>query len=124
MTLLGYRLDGKPFHPIGFVHLTLFWRAEADSLPDREVAARLRAIDGEVVAQVQNRPADGGYPTTAWRKGEVVRDLYSFWLDENFPPGHYTLEVSVRRGDTGEPVLDDADREWVPLLEIAVQSEG
>jgi len=30
-----------------------------------------------------------------WQAGEIVRDVYAFWLPADFPPGRYTVRVRV-----------------------------
>ena len=45
---------------------------------------------GEPVAVVDSAPVHFAYPTSAWRPGEVISDVYDLALPLNLPPGAYT----------------------------------
>lgn len=126
ITLLGYDLNpAGTLWPPNFAHVTLFWRAEQDSLPDLSVAVRLRDEAGRIRAQVGGRPVDGHYPTVDWQAGEVVRDQHSFWLAGDADPGRYAVEVAVTDAQSGEslPPTGDAAQEadWMLLTAIEVR---
>jgi hypothetical protein len=42
-----------------------------------------------------------------WQAGEIVRDVYAFWLPADFPPGRYT--VGVRIEDREGPLRETPD---------------
>jgi hypothetical protein len=113
MELLGVqRVSGPALTPPGYVHLALYWRSEAEALPEYVVRVRLLDSDGSERGLVENAPAGGRYPTGLWSRGEVVRDPYAFWLDETAPPGAYTAQVSLD-GQT-----------WVKLTGVEVGQSG
>ncbi len=126
VTLLGYELNptGDLWLP-NFCHVTLFWQAEQERLPDLQVALRLRDEAGRVPAEITSRPVDGDYPAPQWPVGALVRDQYSFWLTEDFAPGRYAVEVSlldVERGTPLEPVGGQTVQDgWLFLTQIEVR---
>ena len=61
--------------------------------------------EGQMWGQKDNEPADGFYPTTEWRKGEIVRDQYDLTIPFDAPPGEYQIEVGMYVGETGERLL-------------------
>ena len=83
--LLGYRLDKTELAPGDWLHLTLYWQAAGESLPDFTVFTQLLAADGRVVGQHDNPPRGGAYPTSLWQPGEVVSDDYMLKLDPAAP---------------------------------------
>jgi hypothetical protein len=94
ITLLGYNLSRPPHTGPGPapLRLTLFWRLDAPLSLDLKVSARLLNQAGELVApQVDAVPVHFAYPTTAWRPGEIVSDVYDLALPIDTPPGQYML---------------------------------
>lgn len=57
----------------------------------------LRNQEGVVVAQQDNEPALGRYPTPAWKPGTTVRDAYTLQLPAELSPGLYELVVGMYR---------------------------
>jgi hypothetical protein len=91
ITLLGYHLSRPPHTGVGPapLRLTLFWRVEAPLSVDLRVSARLLNLAGELVAQADAVPVHFAYPTTAWRPGEIVSDVYDLDLPVDTPSGQY-----------------------------------
>jgi hypothetical protein len=64
------------------LHLALYWRATDRMGNDYAVSVRptkggeLLFHEGQLVQQDHAHPVWGHYPTSAWRRGEVVRDDY------------------------------------------------
>jgi hypothetical protein len=111
ITLLGAVVPDRRIELPGFIHLALLWRADAEKPDDIVVRVDLVDADGRVADQIVTVPVDGTFPSSAWSKGEVVRDQYSFWLDKGFRAGTYALRVG----------LDEAD-DWISLGTIEVQA--
>ena len=64
------------------------WQAEADVAADYTVFVQALNEDGDVIAQVDQQPHDGEYPTSTWAAGDVIKDAYTLvWpaADENAP---------------------------------------
>jgi hypothetical protein len=90
-TLYGYSFSRPPSHagppP---VRLELIWQPAATTARDLKVSARLMAQDGEQLSQSDAVPVHFAYPTTAWRPGEFIRDVYDLDLPSGLDPGEYT----------------------------------
>jgi hypothetical protein len=117
--LLGYTTSEDGVGAPGFLHLTLFWRAKRGHLDELMVTVAVLDEAGEPVAIASGPPAVGRYPTTRWSRGEVVRDPYAFWLDEEFLPGTYSVGVVIHRGD--QPITAQGlDEPFLRLFSVEV----
>jgi hypothetical protein len=76
--LLGYDLDceSRP----STCDLLLYWQAQEPIDASYTVFAQLLDQDGQVRAQVDAVPQDGGYPTIWWLPGQVVADPLTLQL--------------------------------------------
>jgi 4-amino-4-deoxy-L-arabinose transferase-like glycosyltransferase len=100
LRLLGYNVESG-FRPGDNIHLELFWRAMKRPDKDYTVFVHLLGPDGRMLAQKDNPPASGFYPTTAWTTGELIRDQYDLSIPLDVPAGTYHLQVGLYRADTG-----------------------
>jgi hypothetical protein len=91
ITLHGYDIDRLPIQngPTP-VRLTLIWEVQAPISRELKVSARLVDSDGQSVAQADAVPVHFAYPTTAWRPGEFISDVYDLSLPATLRPGEYT----------------------------------
>jgi hypothetical protein len=62
---------------------------------DYTVFTHLVAADGRIVAQQDNQPSEGRYPTSIWDTGEVVVDRYRLTIAPDAPGSEYHLEVGM-----------------------------
>jgi hypothetical protein len=99
--LLGYDLDVTDARPGGTVQLTLYWRALAEMASSYSVFTHLLGSDGQIVAQQDNVPVNGTYPTTLWLPGEIVTDVYRISLKDDLSAGEYLIEVGFYDPDSG-----------------------
>ena len=99
--LLGYNVESG-FRPGDNIHLTLFWECLGKMQQDYTVFIHLIDEKGNIVAQKDNPPADGFYPTTKWEPGEIVRDQYDLVIAPNASHGQYQLKVGMYRPNTGQ----------------------
>ncbi len=90
ITLHGYALSRPPAHTTPPLRLTLTWQATAPLARSLKVSARLLDAAGQPVAQADAVPVHFAYPTTAWRPGEFIADVYDLALPAGLPPGQYT----------------------------------
>jgi hypothetical protein len=81
--------------------LTSFWQAEDASTTPYTVFAQLLDSSGALVAQRDQTPGDGAFPTTSWVEGEVLTDTYRITLPAGLAPGQYTLIVGMYDPTTG-----------------------
>jgi hypothetical protein len=108
--LLGYDLERSEVSPGQTVGLVLYWRAEAEVADGYTVFVHLIGPDAaHIVAQQDNPPQGGWYPTSLWSRGELVRDPYELFVPPDTPPGEYEIEVGMYWADDGSrlPLLDE-----------------
>jgi hypothetical protein len=90
IVLHGYALSRPPAHATPPLRLALTWQATASLARSLKVSARLLDAAGQPVAQADAVPVHFAYPTTAWRPGEFIADVYDLALPAGLPPGEYT----------------------------------
>lgn len=91
ITLLGYEVLRPPHTGDGLapVRLTLYWQAIAPIPTNLKVSARLLDEAGQVATATDAAPVHFAYPTTAWRPGEIISDVYDLTLSPETGPGLY-----------------------------------
>lgn len=124
--LTGYNLDTSVLRPGGTLMVTLKWRAVKSLDEDLIVFAHLFDEEGELVVQRDSEPAEGRYPTSAWRKGTVFGHSFALPLPDDLEPGTYRLLVGMYRWPSLErlPVLSNvpgAENSTVELDEVEFQ---
>jgi 4-amino-4-deoxy-L-arabinose transferase-like glycosyltransferase len=120
LTLLGY--DLAPEHAARNTHpltVTLYWQVNSTLLIDYTTFVHLRNAAGETVAQKDQPPLGGVYPTSLWEPGEIIADDIVMSLPENLPAGAYRLVVGLYDFNTWErlPVPGNTDNE-VKLADV------
>jgi hypothetical protein len=97
IALHGYAISRPSAHcGVPPVRLTLLWQATAPITRELKVSVRLYtegtspSTDGQLVAQNDAVPVHFAYPTTAWRHGEFITDVYDLVLPATLQPGEYT----------------------------------
>lgn len=88
--------------------LALYWQARLAPGQDYSVFVQLLDANGKLVAQSDGFPWNGGYPTSAWQPGRIVRDSYELPLPRGLPNGRYTLIAGAYLPATMQrlPVVD------------------
>jgi hypothetical protein len=79
------------------LRVQLFWCALKTPREDYTVFAHLVDAQGKLVAQQDNEPQRGAYPTSFWDTGEMVGDEYVLPT----PRGEEHLEVGLYRARAG-----------------------
>jgi hypothetical protein len=89
--LAGYTVSRAPHTGSGPapVRLSLFWQPIQPITADLKVSVRLLNPAGEVQAVVDAVPVHFAYPTSAWRPGEIIADVYDLALPPELQPGQY-----------------------------------
>jgi hypothetical protein len=95
VTLLGYDVSPEAVQPGQSLDLTLYWQTRREMTKDYTVFTHLVAADGRIVAQQDNQPVEGRYPTSIWDTGEIVVDQYHLSIAPDAPGGEYHLEVGM-----------------------------
>jgi hypothetical protein len=110
--LLGYALESFQVRPGETIDLTLYWEAAKKPTEDYTVFVHLLDANGQLVAQQDNQPQDGLYPTKFWDAGERVQDEYALTVDTGALAGEYTLVVGMYTLETLQrlPVMDASGR--------------
>jgi hypothetical protein len=58
--------------------LYLTWQASQVLHKEYTVFAQLLDREGKLLAQIDQLPQQGGYPTSTWQPGDVIEDIYRF----------------------------------------------
>lgn len=91
------------------LRVTLRWLARADLARDYTVYVHLVGAGGAILAQTDRQP--DGYPTSDWRRGELIEDTFTVSLPGTLPAGPYQLRTGFYYLPTleqlGQPLLLD-----------------
>jgi hypothetical protein len=98
---LGYDLGSEEIQAGTPISLTLYWQSAAPVDKSYAVFVHLLGPDGQVWAQQDNPPGQGGLPTSGWLPGESLTDNYRLTLDPGAPAGEYRIEVGMYDPATG-----------------------
>jgi hypothetical protein len=115
--LLGYDLDQTAARPDGNIILTLYWRALREMDESYSVFTHVLGPDGQVIAQQDNPPNNGTYPTTLWLTGEVISDPYAISLPADLAPGTYPIQAGFYLPDNGLRLADPVVLDTVITIE-------
>jgi hypothetical protein len=109
LTLLGYDLTGEANQPVQNsklspqnLKLTLYWRVESPLRLNYTTFVHLRNEAGEIVAQKDQLPLDGIYPTSLWEPGEIIADEVTLPLPPDLPAGMYWLVMGLYNFESGD----------------------
>jgi hypothetical protein len=78
----------------GRVQVTLYWQSLKSTPKNYTVFVHLLDASGKVVAQVDNEPRGGTYPTSMWEVNEIVKDEYTLTIPAN-ARAPFTLEIGM-----------------------------
>jgi hypothetical protein len=93
--LLGYDMPIEHTAAGGSIWLTLYWQALVDVEHDYVIGVQLMNPAGAEAAYWLGRPATNRYPTTGWRAGQPVQDVWQLALPLDLQPADYAVQVSV-----------------------------
>jgi hypothetical protein len=112
VSLLGYDLAHPVVEAGSTLPLTLTWECLGSLEADYTVFVHMVGEDGYPVAQVDEQPLGGGYPTRFWDVGEILADPHELAVPSEVPPGEYKLHAGMYNPETGErlPLLDAGDQ--------------
>ncbi len=115
ITLLGYDIQNPKPDTVN-LKLRLYWQANAPLPVDYTTFFHLRDAANQNIAQKDQPPAAGRYPTSLWSSGEVIVDEIILPLAD-VPPGEYAPVVGLYNFATGERLPVPGN----PANEIALQ---
>ncbi len=101
LRLAGYKIENHKSE-IQNQQLMLYWHALMPLPTNYTISVRVRAADGQLLAQQDSWPVAGLLPTSQWRQGDYVTDTHILNIPEanRAPVDHF--EVVVYNADTGE----------------------
>jgi hypothetical protein len=110
--LMGYDVASDSIQPGGTLSLTLYWRCLSKMTTSYTVFVHLLDEQGRMVAQIDQLPEDGGFPTIGWLPGEVIVDHYTIPLQREAPVGDYRIELGMYDVSTGQrlPISGETGR--------------
>jgi len=99
--LIGYDMREATSAPGSPLEVTLHWHTL--ETPDKNYHAFVHLLDGngEIMAQHDGPPGEGGLPTLGWLPGEYVTDSHRLQLPWDLPDGEYRLGVGLYDPATG-----------------------
>jgi hypothetical protein len=110
--LIGYDASlARPAAGAPRLDLALYWKRQAPVPGDYTVFVHVLDANGNIVAQRDQPPDNGGDPTSLWDDGEIVPDRYSFDLPAGLA-GAVRVETGLYIPSSGArlPVADGSGR--------------
>lgn len=102
VSLVGYDLEPRPGPSGERWEVTLYWQTQQPMGADYTVFLHLVDSSGAIVAQTDEQPLRGEYPTSLWQTGDLVRDLHILEQVGPLSPGEYQILTGLYRADTGQ----------------------
>ncbi|MBN1221477.1 MAG: glycosyltransferase family 39 protein [Anaerolineae bacterium] len=93
--LMGLDLPRSHVNPGQQLPLTLYWQAIGPFERNWSVFVHLLNDHGQIVAQQDQIPGGGQFPTTGWLVDEYLTDPYNLLIPADTLPGQYWLEVGL-----------------------------
>jgi len=101
--LLGYELERAQVASGEATELTLYWRADVPVHSAMKRFLHLVGPDGQIVAQWDEWPVEGLYPTDDWLPMRTIADRLRVHVPRSAVPGEYSLVVGLYDAATLEP---------------------
>lgn len=90
--LHAFACDTRASHA---VRVTLYWQALARPTRAATVFVHLYDVAGNLIAQQDNEPVQGTYPTTEWETENIVVDEYGLTIPHHAPAGTYFVAAGL-----------------------------
>ncbi len=81
--LISVEVDPRDVGPGDDVRVTLRWRVLSETDNNYVVGVHLSGADGSYLGGTAHWPANGRYPTSQWKQGDVFLDTYHFRVKED-----------------------------------------
>lgn len=91
----GYDLKPATLAPGETAEITLYWQPLKRLDADYTTFVHLVDADGARLAQSDHRPGGVYYPTSLWKRGEVLIDRHMLALPADLGPGPYSIVVGL-----------------------------
>ena len=102
LELLGYTVVGEAREPGQPLEVVLYWRGEGSVGADYTVFVHALDNAGRLQGVGDRQPLDGRYPTSRWKKGDVIIDRFTVPLNPCAASGAYNLEVGLYQPTDGK----------------------
>lgn len=118
ITLEAVGLGSRTLKAGDTLALRLAWRAREVPTERWKVFTHLLDARPSVVTQRDAEPGGALRPTTTWQAGELIQDNYGIPIPPGLPPGRYTIEVGMYRGEQRAQFVGKGDRLLLGAVEI------
>jgi hypothetical protein len=102
LILLGYDLTEQAEMSEPGMKLTLYWQVEAPLDKEYTTFVHLRNPAGETIAQQDQLPLKGAYPTSLWEPGEIIADEIMLSLPGELLETGYSIVAGLYDFETGQ----------------------
>ncbi|MCP4357428.1 MAG: DUF2142 domain-containing protein [Chloroflexi bacterium] len=86
--------------PGAAVEIDVTWQTTAVPGTDLTTLIHLAQPNQPPLAQADNQPLNGQYPTRVWGAGDVIHDSYTLTIPEDLPNGRYPLWIGMYDSET------------------------
>jgi len=119
--LFGYELDTNNLKSERQITVSLYWASRQPVSANYTVFTQLLGSDSQLYGQMDRQPLSGHWPTSYWTPGQKYVDKFVIEINQNTPPGAYTLLVGMYDLNTGKrlPVTAQGDQianDAIPLV--------
>ncbi len=120
MELIGGKLGAGSLKPGDTLAVTLCWRSLNQMEEDYSVFVHLFGRDEQPLGQVDTYPGLGSYPTSLWRKGDIICETHNVPISEDaIAPTACRVDVGLYKLETMEG-LQAFDGEGRPIGRVSV----
>ena len=115
----GIRLMGFDISHNSFIELTLYWQSLQPVSDSYDVFVHLLDENGQIVAQLDQKPIGGLAATDVWLPGDIIRDPLQLLLPPDLASGDYELRIGVYLRESGKrlPVSGGKDIDNALILD-------
>jgi len=103
LQLLGYDLAEGSYRPGDWVWVRPYWQATQKLAEDYSFYFRLVDEHKRLWAEAVIQPAGGGYPTSFWDEGEIVKGQHALRIPLEAPGGDYYVGIVLREPEIAQP---------------------
>jgi uncharacterized membrane protein len=103
------------------VRISLYWEALAAPEAERTISVRILDRSGIPIVLHDNMPGQGKKPTSWWREGWKIRDVYYLDLPPTVQPGEGTVAVLVYDSHTSEMVPSDEGSQALVICAVDIR---
>lgn len=117
--LLAYEVESGAVRPEERVGITFYWRCVTEMEESLNIFVRILGREGQLIGEKESYPGGGSYPTTEWKKGEIIKDTYRIRICRRATvPTAAKVHVGFFNLATVEevPAYDGLGRPIVPML--------